>query len=216
VILRIAAAFSLLLGSTLLFLFFAWIGESPFSTGAERHLREMKERTTAPASYAPFTFTHLAALPHGRPLTEFAPLERRGVSLEGYVYFMDLSSDGDFHMRMVSRFPGTTWPPDSLGATAELTPQWRRGSSTWQWEPLLTALRTFGRGQIPWPPGPRRARLSGWLMYDFQYDEPFVKNERPRLQPEGPGHRLTGWEIHPVTRIEIWDDSLGAYAEYTR
>ena len=28
--------------------------------------------------------------------------------------------------------------------------------------------------------------------------------------------RLTMWEIHPVTRIEVRDDSLGAYVEIPR
>jgi hypothetical protein len=70
-------------------------------------------------------------------------------------------------------------------------------------------------------------RLSGWLLYDFQYDgvhrsaDPlrWMWNrfglKRP-YRPDGPVSiwpRLSGWEIHPVTRIEVWDDARGGYGE---
>ena len=212
-ILRIAAGFSLALGSTLLLAFFAWIGESPISGGAERHLREMKERTTAPTSVTPATFADFVALPHGLPVEQFAPLEQRGVSLEGYASVLHRSSDGDFHLTL-SATPPTPGRRTRDVLTAEITPQWQKGSRWWRWEPLSTAFRT------PWYepeyPGERpRVRVSGWLLYDFQYDEPFLKDRRPRL-PSPPPSRLTGWEIHPVTRIELWDDSLQAFVEYTR
>ncbi len=28
--------------------------------------------------------------------------------------------------------------------------------------------------------------------------------------------RESGWELHPVTKIEIWDDARGAYVEVRR
>jgi len=214
VILRIAAAFSFLLGSTLLLLFFAWIGEGPISDTVDHHLREMKERNATPAAYAPVTFADVVALPHGFPVSRFASLEQRGVLLEGYVKNMLLSSDGDFHLEL------SPAPPPPLNVlsdilSCEITPQWQRGSPWWQWEPLRTALRPHSWWEPAWPSGPRRVRVSGWLMHDFQYDEPFLKDRRPRL-PSPPPHRLTGWEIHPVTKLELWNDSLGAYVEYTR
>lgn len=213
-ILRIAAGFSLAVGMILLIGYFWWIGESPISGGDERHLREVKERTTAPATITPATFADFVALPHGRPLAEFAGFERRGVSLEGYVKFMSLSSDGDYHL-LLSAAPPPALTVHSDVLTAELTPSWQRGSKWWQWEPLMTALKPNGWGEPPWPGGPRRVRVSGWLLYDFQYDDPFLKGKRPRL-PSPPPQRLTGWEIHPVTRIDLWDDSLQAFVEYTR
>ncbi|HET9328372.1 MAG TPA: hypothetical protein VFQ05_16520 [Candidatus Eisenbacteria bacterium] len=213
-ILRIAAAFSLALGSSLLFAFFAWIGESPISGEPERHLRQMKERATAPATYARATFSDFVALPHGMPVSKFAPLERRSVSLEGYVKAMTLSSDGDYHLSLAPAPP----PPIHVSSptiSCEVTPQWIQGSRWWQWEPLQAALKPHSWFEPAWPGGPRQVRLSGYLLYDFQYDEPYFKDRRLRL-PSPPPHRLTGWEIHPVTRIELWDDSLGAYVEYTR
>ena len=68
------------------------------------------------------------------------------------------------------------------------------------------------RGGITrWDAGPRRVRVSGWLLYDSQYDA--------RHSSWALAHgavRVTGWEIHPVTRIEIWDDALAAWAEVAR
>jgi hypothetical protein len=213
VTLRFAAGLALVLGVGLLLGYLEWIGEGIGSGAQELHLRAMKERTSPPDSLVPFTFADFAALPHGQPLAEFAALERRGVSLEGYVKLVEQSSDGDYHLNLTST-------PPSLGVqrltlTAELTPEWQRGSATWRWEPLLTALQSSSWWMPLWPDGPRRVRVSGWLMYDFQYDEPFVPITRPRLPGPTPS-RLTGWEIHPVTRIELWDDSLQAFVEYPR
>lgn len=213
-ILRIAAGISLGTGSALLLAFFWWIGESPISGGDERHLREMKERIAAPAQVTPASFADFVALPHGMPVSRFEALEQRAVSLEGYVKHMAFSSDGDYHLTLTAvPPPPLTEPVDGL--TAEITPQWQRGSRWWQWEPLHAAFKPHSWLEPDWPGGPRRVRISGWLLYDFQYDEPFLKNQSPRL-PSPPAQRLTGWEIHPVTRIELWDDSLSAFVEYPR
>lgn len=213
--LRVAAALAMTLGIAMSFGYFYWIGESPVSSGAERHLREMKERTHAPASVTPYTFADFVALPHGRPVAEFASIEQRGVSLEAWVMHMQLSSDGDYHLSLGPLPAPPPVDPATRGLTAELTPQWQRGSRSWQWEHLDTALHPYFTAGPDWPPGACRVRISGWLMYDFQYDEPFLKNSRPHL-PGPAAHRLTGWEIHPITRIEIWDDARRNYVEYAR
>lgn len=59
----------------------------------------------------------------------------------------------------------------------------------------------------------RRARLTGWLLDDFWNDP----DRFPwSIWPHGAARRLSGWEIHPVTRIELWDDSLRRYVELAR
>ena len=211
--LRALAALAVLVGASLLILYLWWIGESPFSPPEDRHLREMKERVAVPDSFRTFTFEDFAALPHARPLAEFAPLERQGVTLEGYVQAMSLSLDGDFHLAIIPRADTLTWinvPP----VTGEITPESRRGSRRWTWERLRARFRPFSRTG-GWPGGPRRARISGWLLYDFQYDEPYQMTRLP-LQRNPGGRRVTGWEIHPVTRLEFWDDSLRTFVEYRR
>jgi len=59
-----------------------------------------------------------------------------------------------------------------------------------------------------WDGGPRRVRLTGWLTYDFPYEG---AHNRPGFPP-----RIASWEIHPVTRIELWDDTLAAFVDYPR
>ena len=79
----------------------------------------------------------------------------------------------------------------------------------------MVELRPLSWVLPPWPGGPPRVRISGWLMYDFQYDAPFLPQKAPILP--GPAHRrLTGWEIHPVTRIEIWDEARKDFVDYPR
>lgn len=209
-ILRFAAAVALVLGVAGLVGFLTILGEGPFASPEMRHLRAMKNRTAKPASLDPMSYAELAALPHQRPLAEYAPLERRAVSLEGYVQRMLRAADGDIHLELApsSRAPGGR---DTAYATAEVTPRWRHGSENWQYEAIAAAFQPNHGSTTSWEGGPRRARVSGWLLYDFQYDG---VPTREALASGAP--RLTGWEIHPVTRIELWDDSLARFVEYRR
>jgi hypothetical protein len=210
VTLRVAAALSLLLGMTAFLGYLHILGEGPIVPREARHMRAMKERRDAPAAPEPFTFAAAESLPRHRPLAEYAPLERRGVILEGYIQFMLRSGDGDTHLGVTERAvpePGTEGPY----VTAEITPEWYRGSRRWRYERLLETFLPDGGGTVAhWSRPPRRVRLTGWLLYDFQYDPPL---------PPGAslsGARLTGWEIHPVTRIEVWDDARGGFVEVPR
>jgi hypothetical protein len=204
-IMRIAALLSLLMGATGLLGYFTIAGEGPLASREARHLRAMKNRRTGPDAAAPITFAELGALPHFRPMSEYAPLEGRGVTLEGYVQGMLHSSDGDIHLEVAQaqRIPG--WP-SYLYATAEIPARWRSGSTRWQYERLAATFRPVGSGIHRWDQPARRVRLTGWLLYDFQYDA-------PRTSSAG---RLTGWEVHPVTGIEVWDESAGRYVAYAR
>jgi len=209
-ILRFAAALALVLGLGAFLAYLHLLGEGPFAGPAERHLRAMKDRATAPDSVTPFGMAEFAALPHRLPVARYAPLERRGVSLEGFVTGMLRAPDADVHLEVEPLAP----LPDSLRGlyvTAEITPPWRRGAPGWSYEALAAAFRP-DRGMLTaWPGGPARVRVSGWLLYDFQYDVANGLTARDRRT-----QRLTGWEVHPVTRIETWDDSLARYVEYPR
>lgn len=211
---RVVAAFSLLVGVAGFLGYLTWVGEGPFASPESRHLREMKDRMEVPSHVVPYTIADFAALPHARPMPEYAPLERRGVSLEGYVQIMIASVDGDFHLNLTPNLPAGV-ASDSLTVTAEITPQWHRRSTRWRWERLGVAFRPHTWTDPPWPAGPRRVRISGWLFYDSQYDAPYGA-ARKALMANTWGQRLTGWEIHPVTRIELWDDSLAAFVELPR
>ena len=81
----------------------------------------------------------------------------------------------------------------------------------WAYDSLLVAFRPNRGGPARWDAGPRRVRVSGWLLYDHQYDPPVS-----RWTLEHGATRRTGWEIHPVTGIELWDDAGGDWRELSR
>ncbi len=208
--LRIAAALALLLGAAGLLGYLHVLGKGPWVSPEARHLRAMKDRVAPPDSVDPFTLDDFAALPHGRPLAEVAPLERRGVAIEGYVQNLIHATDDDLHLE-IAPVPRTPRSPDTLYVSAEITPGVRRGSRRWTFPALLEAFRPIHGGVTAWEPGTRRVRVSGWLLYDYQYDLPPHAAAVDDVAP-----RLTGWEIHPVTRIELWSDSLERFVEYPR
>lgn len=203
--LRIAAALALLLGVAGLFAYLHLLGKGPLVTLEARHLRDMKDRRDPPVVTSRFTIAGFQALPHDWSVAEYSAIERRGVTLEGYVPRMLRAIDDDVHLEVAPAAGERTY------TTAEITPTFRGGSHTWNYETFAHAFRVNGGEVTSWDSGPRRVRLTGWLLYDFQYDQ------RPNLKSGASDPvRLTGWEIHPVTRIEVWNDSLGAFAELPR
>jgi hypothetical protein len=155
---------------------------------AERsaHLAAMKARVEEPSSLTPMTVAEVVALP--RPpraytraqLTEISDLEGRGVSVIGYVARVARKRDGDFHVQITMAPPpeGCLRRNTRDQLITELTPQFqaRRPAYTL---PTLQALCGT----------PTQVRISGWLFYDAPHD-------RDR-------QRSTGWEVHPLTRIEV-------------
>ena len=175
-----------------------------------RHLRSLKDRLEPPDAVRDVNMDFFGALPHGAPMSVRVPLERQGVRMEGWVQRILLAGDGDVHLELVEtpRLPGER---DTVYVTAEITPPWRAQRRGWAYESLLVAFRPNTGGATAWDAGPRRVRLSGWLLYDHQYDKPvslwslhFGKARR------------TGWEIHPVTGIELWDDAVQRWRELAR
>ena len=172
-------------------------------------MRAMKDRREAPANPAPVSLAAFDSLPYRRPLAEYAPIERRAVVIEGYVKHMLRAPDGDMHLEVTGAPPeGGTLPY----VTAEITPQWHRGAARWSFENLRAAFRSASGGDATrWGEPARRVRLSGWLMYDYQFE-----TRRPDLTRDPSLEREGGWELHPVTRIEIWDDARAGFAEVPR
>jgi hypothetical protein len=207
VMLRLTAALALLLGLVLFGDYLTLVGQTPWTSVPRRHLRRMKDRATAPATITPCTAADFEHLPHFETLARYLPLEQRGVSIEGYVQRMLVASDGDVHLELAPtrRIAGG---PDTTYITCEVTPRWRQGTR-WTYGRLVAMLRPNDGGVTPWFEGPARARISGWLLYD-RYDQV------PSAWARAHGARLTGWEVHPVTAIETWDDSLGRFVELPR
>ena len=205
-ILRLTAVLAVVFGLTALLGYLQIVGKAPWSTPEMRHLRAMKDRASAPGRLAPFTDGDFASLPRDLPPESCGRFEARGVSFDGYVQRLVVAPDGDTHFELVSapRRPGAR---DTAYVTAELTPQWRGESDRWAFEGLVASLRPNHGGATAWDSGPLRARVSGWLLYDFQHDV--------RHSPDALAHgaRVAGWEIHPITRLELWRDSLGRFAD---
>lgn len=204
-ILNVAAALAFALGVTALTGYLTLMGRTPFAGERERHLRLMKDRDAIPPRTAAVTVADVAALPAGAMLAEASGLERRGVRFEGYVQRLLRSPDGDLHLDLVAAAPVDERLPY---VTAEITPAFQTGA--WTHDRLAFALRPWrGVALHPWHRPPRRARFHGWLLHDFQHAAPAAV--AGRIEP-----RVSAWEIHPVTAIEVWDEDAGAWEALPR
>ena len=204
---RSLGVLALALGVALLVVALGLLGRSPGLPAETRHLRTMKDRLDAPSALRDVHMADFAALPHGAPFAERAALERAGVRMEGWVQRVLLSGDGDLHLELAEHRRSAE-DRDTVYVVAEITPGWRQARPAWSYDSLLVALRPNRGGASAWEAGPARVRLSGWLLYDHPYD----------LQPNDwmlhrEAVRRTGWEIHPVTNIERWDDAAQAWRE---
>ena len=117
--------------------------------------------------------------------------------LEGYVEHIRRVPDGDLHLD-VTRAPRSSPGVSQPYLTAEITPAWRHTVHGCTYEALRRAFQSREAGTAD---EPRRVRLSGWLMFDS-----YVGKLPLALDPHGVD-RVNAWEIHPVTHIEVWDES---------
>ena len=97
----------------------------------------------------------------------------KGVAVEGYAVQIEKELDGDYHLVLATH---ANENDASKWVIAEVTPQWRKKSSSLSEDHLRTL---FGF----------KVRVTGWLYYDSNEKEP---------DPRG-----TKWEIHPVTNLEV-------------
>ena len=165
-----------------------------------RYLLEVKNRTEVPPQYEALTlaqFLALPALPLGYEDGDWEAVRghtARAVSLEGYVgevrrvrdgwNYGPLPWKGDVHVHLRDQPQPRCFPDGPRGGqiVTEVTPHFQPPKTGWSDE----ALWDLCQRQV-------RVRLSGWLMHDFQH-------------LDGVGRwRASAWEIHPVTKIEVWD-----------
>jgi len=198
------------LGGTALFVGLALLGRAPGLPEQTRHLRAMKDRLEPPGIVRDVTMADFAALPHHGPFDERVRLERQGVRMEGWVQRVLLAGDGDLHLELAEH-RRTSLDRDTTYVVAEVTPPWRQSRASWAYDSLLAAFRPNHGGPARWDAGPRRVRVSGWLLYDKPHDKP-----ASTWTLAFRATRRSGWEIHPVTAIELWDDSSGAWQALTR
>jgi hypothetical protein len=154
------------------------------------YLGAQKRRTTRPAAYEPWTVAQFLALPvvlQDYQTAEWATVRTytaRAIHLEGYVAEVIRQHDGDVHLHLRAEPSWSCFPLGPRGApfVTEVTPPFQPPHTGWS----DAALGDLCQRQ-------RRVRLAGWLLHDFAHVGDVGRS------------RASGWEIHPVTAIEVWD-----------
>lgn len=172
--------------------------------GGDTTLNTLKNRSDAATSPESKTITDILAMNSPTQLGEqnprnkwtqanldlVAPFEKTAVSVEGY--FFNAEQEGkehcncerpdlhDVHMWILK----TQGQPQNTSVVMELTPRWRAANPAWKLE-TLTQLKNQHA----------LMRITGWMMFD---------QEHPEQLPNSEGKRGTLWEVHPVTKIEVF------------
>jgi hypothetical protein len=156
--------------------------------------------------YHDVTWTAIANLPYpvAKPLrknwtpeqiAEITPFEGEAIRTTGYLVaykpqnggsgegtncHFNAKADTDTHMALVE----DTGDAEKTSVVIEFTPRFLKAHPNWN----KTAL-------APWVNSDDPVRISGWLMLD-----PDHRNHLKRF-------RSTLWELHPITKIEVWKDN---------
>jgi hypothetical protein len=183
----------------------------------------LKNRSDVPPNYHNVTFDAVDELPFpGKGANKKAPANRRNwlpkhfaitdpyesipIRLEGYIIVIrdqKKSTPGkgegtncgfvtlgniDAHIALVENKND----PESSAIVVEWTPRFTQAHPNWTSQKLK-----------PWIKTGKRVRISGWLMVD-----PNHLNHITGVKINGQirKYRHTLWEIHPITRIEVWKD----------
>lgn len=187
----------------------------PEGDGGDALANRQKNRDAVPASIAELeidqflqSFTPDLKAPATRQ--QFSPenksdieaREQQGVALLGYLLLTRQSGaeSANCHDRKrrslelwIGKLPEHTRARSKAASAqavvATVTPTGQDTHSNWR----LANLRKLARQGA-------KVRISGWVFYDAEHPELLGKT------------RVTSWQIHPVTRIEVW--SNGAWKEF--
>ncbi len=178
----------------------------PVGDGGDTATNRLKNRTDISSSHRDVSFNAIADLPYPATLSTSRlawPAESLAVVLRyegvpvrvaGYLVaikpqtggsgestncHMTRSSEVDWHMAVVA----TPGEGEAESIVIEPTPRIRIRHPRW----TVARLR-------PWLDAGNPVRISGWLLFD-----PSHRNHLGR-------YRKTLWEIHPITKIEVWQN----------
>ena len=130
-------------------------------------------------------------------LAEIAPFEGEAITVEGYMFAVRLETSGsgeatnchqhhqantDVHIALTENFGD----PEPIAVVVETTPRIRKDHPNWAASKLQTCCK--GKNVL--------VRISGWTMVD-----PF------HIADVGK-RRQTLWEIHPITKIETFQNGV--------
>jgi hypothetical protein len=172
--------------------------------GGDPQLNELKNRTNEPKGFESVAWTKYAHLrvPQGvskalrekwpeKTLDLVAEVEKRAISLKGYLVGAKLMApercncgaqeqeDRDFHIWLAKVPHGEK----ATSIVVEITPRLRAHHPNWT-VLRLNHLAKWGS----------TVRVSGWAMLDPEHPSEVGKS------------RVSIWEIHPILRIEWWED----------
>jgi uncharacterized protein YraI len=194
----------------------------PVGQGGDTITDRRKNRTDEAPGYHPVTFDAILALPYPKnhlpqrtswpssDLAVLAPYEgipvtvtafiakQRGLIVEAAPY----SRNGEATNCHATDTTGVDWhvtlvkqpdDPKSTGIVVETTPRVRAHGHPWTPDMLAP---TIAAGDS--------VRVSGWLLYDPEHFAQ-TTNYDPARPSAANTVRATLWEVHPVTRIEVFD-----------
>lgn len=195
--------------------------------GGDTDTNRRKNRMDLPASYHLVTWDAINTLDYakGAPksradwtqaqLATVTPFEGAAISVEGYLYKVKvessspnassggestncharLANDVDWHMPLTAN----EGEGENVAVIVETTPRVRRQHVQWTtvrlkpWTAHIGSKANASYNQ-------QKVRISGWLMLDPEHQDMI-----------NGGLRSTLWEIHPITKIEVWDN--GAWVD---
>ena len=164
-----------------------------------------KDRTDVPASYHLVTWKAIRELDYPRPapksrenftpeqLAAIGKVEGAAVQTVGYIVAIKPQASNsescncswkgekatDWHIALVEH-PGDG---EATSIVIEPTPRIKKDHPKWTKANLTPYLNSD-----------QPVRISGWLLFDPQHTNHLKK------------YRSTLWEIHPITKIEVWDN----------
>jgi hypothetical protein len=177
----------------------------PTGDGGDAITNARKNRTDVPAEYHPVTWRALQSVPYPvaknslaswtpEQLAQIEPFQGVAVSVIGYLTAIKVEDRGggestnchftnaeevDWHMPLVEQ--SGDGEPNAI--VVETTPRVRELNV--KWTPTRLA---------PWVKSTAPVRISGWTMLDPEHRAHLGK------------YRSTLWEIHPITKIEVFQD----------
>jgi len=196
----------------------------PVGQGGDSATNIRKNRIDEPTQYHTITFDAILALPYPKnhkpqrttwtqpQLDTIAPYEGVAVTVTGFIAQQrgvivedaQNSSTGESTNCHATDDPSVDWhvtlvkhpnDPKSAGVVVETTPRVRANNHPWT-PAMLAAAVTAGDS----------VRVSGWLMYDPEHFAE-TTNYDPAHPSTGNLVRATLWEVHPITKIEVFDAS---------
>jgi hypothetical protein len=190
--------------------------------GGDTATNRRKNRTDVPASYHLVTWDAIDTLDYakGAPksrmdwtsdqLATITPVEGAAITVEGFLYAVKvessspnakkggestnchahLANDVDWHMPLTANLGDG----EDVAIIVETTPRVRRQHSQWttaRLEPWAAHMGSKANATY----NQEKVRISGWLMLDPEHQDMIDE-----------GLRSTLWEIHPITKIEVWNN----------